>query len=314
MDKLLVEEVIECLPDNRTLFHYFKDRYVWMLLSSQVEKGKTVRELKQGPFKALIDKPMVKEQLAALGGSKLTNKWLSGLWADELYPFVLTLSEWGGQSNVWQQTCRNGYNLVLQLNFSNAHQDAYKSLVKPTDHAMLNHYGHPVLRDGKRETLAWARIDLDFTTGEALIEEIQSDWVREAQDMVEDAQRCQLDDIKELSWYSVKGKPADIIQYMETVLAPYRAFWDEAMLAASIEFIRDELGIKQIYYHSHDTGWRVKGIYYSKPPRSLYSTLPRRFCFRKTADAPEFLKADKRFRRVCKKVSDPIWYNLNFNM
>ena len=40
-------------------------------------------------------------------------------------------------------------------------------------------WSHPVRQDG-RHTLAWARMDVDLDAGEALIEEIQSDWIREA--------------------------------------------------------------------------------------------------------------------------------------
>lgn len=36
-----------------------------------------------------------------------------------------------------------------------------------------------------RDTLAWSRIDFDFDTGEALIEEIQSDWVRRVKHCVQ---------------------------------------------------------------------------------------------------------------------------------
>ena len=39
---------------------------------------------------------------------------------------------------------------------------------------------HPVASGGEL-TLAWSRIDLDLDRGEALVEEIQSDWVRDAQ-------------------------------------------------------------------------------------------------------------------------------------
>ena len=54
--------------------------------------------------------------------------------------------------------------------------------------------GHPVLAPGERpyfrETLAWARIDLDLVSSEALVEEIQSDWVRCANRLKRRLSRC----------------------------------------------------------------------------------------------------------------------------
>jgi hypothetical protein len=38
---------------------------------------------------------------------------------------------------------------------------------------------HPIRRSPS--TLAWSRVDIDFENGEALIEEIQTDWVRLAE-------------------------------------------------------------------------------------------------------------------------------------
>jgi len=311
MDKMILQEVIECLPEDRTLFYYFKERYALMLLSTYVGEGKTVSELKKGPFASLLNRQSVKALLAN-GGNWIDRDMLEVLWDDSTMPFVLTVGEWGGGELDWQQTSRSGYNLVLQLNFSNQHQSEYHELVKPDYHGVLNNYGHPVQREGQRgysrETLAWARIDLDFFNDQALIEEIQSDWLREAAIMGLDARHCMERDDESFPWWNVDGKVADILRYVEQVLSPYQAIWAEAMLAAAIYFIRHELGIGSIYYHTHDTGYKVKRMRYSRPPRSLYSDLPRRFCFKKTGIAPEFLQADKQFRRVYKKVSQPSWY------
>ena len=82
------------------------------------------------------------------------------------------------------------------------------------------------------------------------------------------------------------------------------------MLAATITFIRDELGIENIFYHTAHTGHKLKRIGGGKPPRSLYSQLPKRFCFGKVKTAPEFLMQDKYFRRVHKKINNPEFYYL----
>lgn len=222
MDREILQEVIECLPKDRTLFHYFKGRYAPMLLSSMVGEGKTITEIKRGPFASLLSKQEMKGLLAEAGVNWLDSNMLEGLWSDENYPFVLTLSEWGGAQMDWQQTSRRGYNLVLQLNFANGHNCAYQELVRPSDSQRLNWYGHPVQRKGQRgfdrDTLAWARIDLDFDAGEALIEEVQSDWVREAIDMLDDARYCIKHDRASISWLDVGGSPEDIIKYVEQVL------------------------------------------------------------------------------------------------
>lgn len=52
----------------------------------------------------------------------------------------------------------------------------------------LFYHGHPVRKDDV-ETLAWARIDLDFASNQALIEEIQSDWVKNAANSDQDWQQ-----------------------------------------------------------------------------------------------------------------------------
>jgi hypothetical protein len=95
-------------------------------------------------------------------------------------------------------------------------------------------------------------------------------------------------------------------------LAPYLSLWQEAMLSASIDFIHRELGIGTIYYHSHETGGVVKRIEWGQAPRSLYTQLPKRFCFDRTQTAPEFLQVNRGFRRRIKKVKSPSWYRLGF--
>jgi hypothetical protein len=76
--------------------------------------------------------------------------------------------------------------------------------------------------------------------------------------------------------------------------------WAEAMLAATIWFLREELGIKTIFYHTFDSGCRLKGIEDTLPPRSLYTVLPKKFCFEETDRLPGFLALEnnKRMRRI----------------
>jgi hypothetical protein len=175
----------------------------------------------------------------------------------------------------------------------------------------FNYTNHPVLKKGERsyfrQTLAWARIDLDFYCGEALIEEVQSDWVRRARKDYLHAKRKVSCHAKThcrcvyMDWYKA------VVQYYEAVLQPYNDLWAEAMMAAAVNFIVDELGLRRIYYHTHETGKVVKRC---NPPRSLYTELPRKFCFQKTGEVPVFLTGDRFFVKKYKKVKSPSWYSL----
>lgn len=314
MDIQLIDEVIDCLPKGRTKYYYFKDRYALMLLSYRIGQGMTVAELKKSDFSSLLHKPQVKKFLSGVSNGYVDSKRLEHYWPEDIHPFVLTVARWGGISPRWQQTTRHGYNLVIQLNFSNAHDSLYRSLVKPVRGAVLNYYGHPVLRPGRREifreTLAWARLDIDFDTDEVLIEEIQSDWVREARDLLHDAQECCVNDENVLDWINVQGKAENVVKYVQQVLMPYVKIWDEAILAAVLSFVRNELGISRVYYHSYESGPMLKCINGSTP-RYLYTALPKRFCFEKTDENPDFLQKDRRFKQRLRKMAAPLWYRMD---
>ncbi len=314
MDKKLVNEIIACMPKERTIFRYFKGRYAFMLLNSIIGDGDTIANIKTTSFSSLLEKAEIKPALAMAGKGFITPKELQSIWPGDTYNFLLTVGRWGSNCHHWDQTSRRGNNLVLQLNFSTQHDGTYNRMVKPTEESYLNYYAHPVLgfyeRDYFREILAWSRIDLDFSNGEALIEEVQCDWLRRATCLLNAAKFYKKRNKKlDRSW-KVKGNLDDIIKYCEGVINSYSKIWSEAMLAATIEFIQNEIGIKKIYYHSDSTGYKVKNIHYTKPPRSLYSKSPNKFCFTKTNEAPEFLYQDKYFKHIYKKVTKPEWYKM----
>jgi len=232
------------------------------------------------------------------------------------------LDTWNGTELRWDQTTRKGVNLVLQLNFSNQHDDMFRRYMKPDRfyHAFRSE-GHPVMQPNTRavfrETLAWARIDLDFDTNEALVEEIQNDWLRRVRRWLVFLQRRERCGCKVTrSAYGTHATPLQMKAYFQQTLDRYEDIWAEAMLSATIWFIRHELGIKRIYYHSYESGARLKNISYARPPRSLYSQLPRRFCFQPTGETPEFLQSDSDFsRRVRrKKLTDLRWQYLDLGV
>ncbi|MEM7503978.1 MAG: hypothetical protein AAF417_18190 [Pseudomonadota bacterium] len=157
-------------------------------------------------------------------------------------------------------------------------------------------------------TLAWARLDIDLERGEALIEEIQTDWIRKALFARRRALRAR-------NMFRVFGVPMQkhrVIRYVDSTLRRHEETWDEAMLSATIWFLRRELGIKTIYYHTYESGARIKNISFRLPPRSIYSKLPKRFCFRATDQRPGFLPGKVRPARANKRYDNARFSVLEF--
>ncbi|WP_428242761.1 hypothetical protein [Gynuella sp.] len=312
MKQEMVTEVIACLSEDRTLFRYFKGQYAAYLLSCISRSGTTVQAVKQSPFRRLLEQPDVRKVLSINGSGSLMSGLFDYVWSESCQSFVLTLGQWGAKR--WSaQTTRNGYNLVLQMNFSEQHNRAYQRLLKPTRDHVFNYVGHPVAERQKnalyRDTLAWARLDFDLDTGEALIEEIQSDWVRRVRTAL-----SQLNSKGKIAAYYGRCLQCDgntFRRYAEEIFLPFASIWSEAMLTAAIRFIREELGIDRIYYHAHESGALLKGIHGSQPPRSLYTDLPRKFCFQVTDQSPEFIREDRIFKRKCRAIRTKLlWHEL----
>lgn len=303
MEKTQVDMIRECLGGKRTVFRYAPDSYALQLLRDYIGNGMGIAALRRSPYARLLTKPIVAEALALAGTGTLEPWHLEAVLAQyrdhKPLNFILTLDEWGSEDKDdrhWKQICRTGYELVLQLNFANDHQQHFKTLIKTDEVAPFSYHGHPVKQDGLLETLAWARIDLDFASNQALIEEIQSDWVKNVAD-------------NDHNW--LYGE-SNMQQYRE-VLRPYARVWDEAILTAALCMIRRELGIRDVFYHSFDTGNRLKGIeryyHYGKPPRYLYTELPKKFCFVPTREAPDFLKP-VRYLHYLQRHGKAQWFKL----
>ncbi len=285
-----VQEIIACLAGERTIFSYFQGRYALSLLLHAANGSYTVRTLRQSPYAQLLEKPIVRSALALCGDGKLHASAFD-IWVPEAADFVLTLASWGDDHDRrYNQTSRNGSNLVLQLNFNTGDMARFARLVEyPEDY---NTWAHPCRRHSDpcyRETLAWARLDVSFETDEVLIEEIQSDFVRYVQ------------------WNKRDHDDHDAVV---AFCKPFRRMWHEAMLSATIQFIWQELGVTRIYYHEHTTGAALKGMKGWLPPRSLYDTLPRQFCMRPTDHAPSFLMSHRRVRKKLARLANPMFYTL----
>lgn len=298
MDFVELEEILSCLKGERTLFRYQRDAYALMLLGDYMGAGMSIKALRQSPYAKLLDKTLVKQALAMAGKGELKPAHLD--WTAGQQPalnFVLTLGSWGTERKSqrhYHQLSRTGYNLVLQLNFANDHQQQYSRRIKHASPAEFSGWNHPVVKSGQYETLAWVRIDLDFAANQALIEEVQSDWVRHVKH----------------DW-TERYHPL-INEYREQVLKPYAQVWDEAALAATIRLIRHDLGISEIFYHSFETGNLMKGIRHnSLPPRSLYSDLPQKFAFTLTDEVPQFLQSLRQTAKAQREQKGTArWYKL----
>ena len=82
------------------------------------------------------------------------------------------------------------------------------------------------------------------------------------------------------------------------------------MLTAAIRFLVEEIGIHSIFYHSFTTGAAIKRIRGQLPPKSLYTSLPRQFCFEPVAEAPSFIANHRRVRKALRKIKNPQWFYL----
>ncbi len=317
MDTQTLETLQRRFPNGRTLFPYFKDRYVLMLLRNVVGAGMPLHELKQTRFGGWLHKPLLQELTRLCPDGWITPERLSEgellVPSDEWQTYRLTVGAWG-HDGYWEQgvyqTSRPGHNLVLQLNFSNQHNRPYEQLIRPqNDWHPFAGYGHPVVDEGEH-TLAWARLDIDPDRGEALIEEIQTDWLRKVrwkQEWIENypdrVSRWKGRVFHPNSTTSPRCTVKTFRQYADTVLRPHQQLWDEAMLAAAIWYVQTELGIKRLFFHTFEGGNTLKGMRWSQPPRSLYSTLPRRFGFRPTTTLPAFLQTQRRVRKQSREQS-----------
>ncbi len=315
MEKRCAEEILACLSQERTPFHYYRDYYALQLLGYAAGDGAPLDVLRAGPFGRLLNKAPVRRVLSRCGDGRLDRARLQAHWEEGALPFLLTLGLWDGSRWSWRQTSRPGYNLVLRLNFTQDHDRRFRRLFAPYyEEASLNPWAaHPLLRRHERryfrETLAWARIDVELERGEALIEEIQTDWIREAQD----ARRHLARDPAGGAAVTAEEarREASARRYLDHVLAPYVALWDEAMLSATLQFLREELGITSIWYHTWEAGNALKGIApRSGPPRSLYTRLPRRFCFTETNQGPALLCNRHTERRLRKARAAPRFFAL----
>ncbi len=309
MEINLLKEVIACLDNGRRLLHYFKDRYALYLLESlfTTETQIPMAKVRESDFNKLLNKDVIKKATARCGNGFLDSNRLKEIFLMDYQSYVLTLSEWGSKNQYsWAQTSRPGANLVLQLNFSNEHEQLMSRYKIKGDR--FKYYEHPI--HDLKSSVAWARIDIDFQTGEALIEEVQNDWLRIAHSLNRFSSRKLKQGELTYQWGGLTLRNIDMLNYTTILLKQYSKVWSETMLFSAISTIKEELGLDKIFYHTVETGKWLKNISYGAPPVSIYSDLPRKFCFKTVNSAPEFIATNRAARRRLKKVKQPSWFYL----
>lgn len=290
--------------ERPAVFPYFKDRYALMLLAWACGDARPVRELKQSELSPLLSKRVVRDVAARAPDGVLSSDQLLGARTPDVEHYRVTFARWGADQAAdwwpgWDQTTRPGQNLVVQLNFPRSHLRPCFGLVAPQPRDRL-HEEHPWIFTGHpvsttELTLAWARIDIAFDSSEALVEEIQSDWVRGAMAAAHELASLPPDELAQAKLYGLPPEVGvyHVLSYVQHVLAPHTRIWAEATLAAALWVLREKLGIRRIFYNTYETGAYLKELDDDKPPRSLYTDLPRRFCFRRTRARPAALRRSR---------------------
>lgn len=310
MKQLQFDELRACLPTGKTSFHYHRDRYVLYLLQRLQQRNgmKTIRDVKKSRYAHWLNKPFIKDWLATMGRDDVLLDELIYYWPKdtESSTYLLSLGQWGNEVwNTWYQTSRAGINAVLQLNLPFVHQQVFEQ--DGVEQVWrFGRWHHPMSHD--RLTLAWARLDWDWQTGQAMIEEIQSDWLRDYPAMLVAAEQAKTDGNGVFWWRDAWMGVNTVLDY-RPLFAHHQKTWSEAMLTASLWFLQHELGLREVFYHGWQTGNAVKRLDIDHvPPRSLYTELPEKFAFERVTHGPLFLEQDPKVKKVKKRQDSWQWY------
>jgi hypothetical protein len=313
MDKKDIQELLALLSKERTLYRYCRDYYAVQLLEFASKRHGSIKALKGSKFSKLLNKPSIIALLDSCGNGRLSAQHLISYWKEPGTTYLLTAGSWESPSDRFAQTSRPGVNLVLRLNFNHQHDRLLRESIRPYEDGVFNYWEHPVLRRGDRhyyrETLAWSRLDIDLDMGEVLIEEIQSDWVRDVAWLRKRLDRYGSEE-RVMDYCAFKTTVKQARRYLSFV-EPLLKEWSQAMLAATLYFIESELGLKKIWYHTWEVGNRLKRIDGRHlPPRSLYTTLPKQFCFEQTDQLPGLLNDRRTVKRLRRGNIKPLFYKL----
>ncbi len=301
----------QTLGKDHKPYFYYKDKYALQLIGYYAKNGMRISTLKSSKYKHLLSKQIMLDVLKNCGDQTINLEVLQ----EDTYAFGMnynyTISKWGEyvrhRNDTWYQTSRPGFNLVLQLNFDSWHNYKYCRLIKAYDDDPFVFDSHPVAKK-RGFTMSWARLDIDLDRGEMLVEEIQNDWLREVNSLVSELEQLdrkgELD--KKYHWF-FDHYPAEKFREYANFLRQYQKTWDEATFSLAIHFAKQELGLNKIYYHDFESGNVLKGLEGAKPPKSLYTKLPKKFCFSKTNHPPKMIRDEKFVRKKLRKNNLQWW-------
>jgi hypothetical protein len=317
-------------------FHYYADRQSPWLLGRQMTCDAPVAELRRTAVDKLLSRPALRRLVGGCGGllrradvmalahaerfdglDDLGRAGLAALeeiWALDWRGFELTFTDWGsGPEWRWAQISRQGGSLVIQLGFPADHAALMGRFLPQDARQKFEESYHPVNLKG-RPTLAWARVDMDLTSGEALIEEVQCDWLRLV--------------AEEVAWLAEaepRSRQSRAHQaYQRALFGQYAKLWPQAMLLAALEVL-EILGARRVWMHMPEPGATLKGIDGLWPPQSLYSRLPKSFCFQPVAELPALLRprplrrsprfARERLKQVAAmaRIGRPVFWRLDLS-
>ncbi len=305
-----IDFIRQCLP-TPLAFPYFDDRESPWLLAHSLTAPARVADLRRGPLGRFLDRPAVRPVVAACGGrlcpsdlrlvaaggdasgapTRAATAGLEAAYAHPWHDFELTFADWGlddpylGSAYSMSQISRPGGNLVLQMGFPSDHAALMGRYTGRNGRKDFEYARHPIRETG-RPTLAWARLDIDLENGVALIEEVQSDWLRYAREEVGVLERL-----------VPRSRELRVARTYDAQLRDrYGRLWPKAVLLAVLRVLVEDLGCRDVWMHQPEPGAILKGIYGRMPPRSLYSKLPKAFGFAPTQDMPALLTQSRKHK------------------
>ena len=95
----------------------------------------------------------------------------------------------------------------------------------------------------------------------------------------------------------LEGGANGVGRYRNTLWGHERR-WAEVTLSAALWVLVEMLRVRTVYMHTPESGEILKNIFGTWPPRSLYSDLPRRFCFTRTSQRPRMVSGNRMERKT----------------
>lgn len=294
--------------DTPLTFQYSEGTFAKILLDYTTKDGERIANIKNNRMGYLLNKPSIKKIVAQCGNGILDKDLLKEEWTEKTKIFSLSIGQWGileskKKNCTYYQVSRPQKSLVLQVNFGGDHDNFFYSNFSKKQRVFFSedlHAGH-----FKRNSLGWVRIDLDLDSGESLIEEVQTDWMKTVLQLRKELKKENSDHLL------VMNRPSACKSYVDYMLARYKN-WDEILLSSAIRFLKEELGMETIWYHTFESGRFYKMMPdYSLPPRSLYTTLPKKMGFECVNEIPKILQECKELRRMNNVAKDQKFFKLD---